>query len=350
MENSSQLSKTVKRAVFQEFNRRKLTTVLSALVIVYVILMSLWFGLWLTVGDGPWWLTLLNRIVPHLFIPLPLLLIGAVLSRRFKLALVLLLPGSIFGSLYAPYLLPKPASPAADAPQLSVMTYNVLFSNPDAAAVARVIRRYQPDLVALQEVQPPMMAALKEQLAPDYPYAVMGTENPYGTTAVFSRYPVTDPYVLDLQADRPAVVVTAKIHEREITFVAVHLLAYGLWWVDWADIPAVVRQRTATQNRQAEILLEQLEPKEGTVIIGCDCNSYETSSSSRILTRAMRNAARQVGWLVGAGQLAQTEQDTQLQHIDYVWYRGALEPLRVYTITDSGGSDHLSVLALFRLE
>ena len=105
--------------------------------------------------------------------------------------------------------------------------------------MANVILTHRPDLIALQEVQPDMMGALKERLEEEYPYSLMGFRKQYGTTAVFSRHPVTDSYVLDLKADRPAVVIKTKIKNREVTFIAAHLLAYGLWWVDWEDVPDI---------------------------------------------------------------------------------------------------------------
>ncbi len=85
------------------------------------------------------------------------------------------------------------------------------------------------------------------------------------------------------------------------------------------------------------------------VIIACDCNSKETSSSYQILTGSMTNATRTSGWTIGADTLANARQDTDLQHIDYVLYRGSLTPINVYAIQDFGGSDHLPVLTLFHL-
>lgn len=331
------------------FNQ-KTTFTLPLLVIGYVILILLWFAAWLMVGDRNWWLILLNRMTPYLFIPIPLLLAGILLASRIKLMPALLVPGLIFGGLYSSYVFPKLAQPGGSGPQLRVMTYNILFSNLDDAAIANVILTHHPDLVALQEVQPPMMAALKVRLTQAYPYAVLGDQNPFGTTAVFSRYPLSETEILNLQADRPAVVVKTKVNDRAITFISAHLLAYGLWWVDWKDIPAVVKQRTGDQNRQAELLLAEIQRHKGTVILGCDCNSYETSSSVRILGQVMNNAAREVGWTLPGNEPAQTRQDTNLQHIDYVWYRGAVEPVGAYTNTNSGGSDHLPVLAVFEMD
>ncbi len=64
----------------------------------------------------------------------------------------------------------------------------------------------------------------------------------------------------------------------------------------------------------------------------------------------MNNAARNVGWRLPGNEPPHAGQDTDLQHIDYVWYRGAVRPLGVYTLTDGGGSDHLPVLAVFEMD
>lgn len=323
---------------------------LSVFVMIYVTLISAWFVSWLAVGDGNWWLIVINRFVPYLFIPALFFLAGAISFRNFNAIIPLLLPGLIFGSLYHPYLLPKFKQSLEKNSELRVMTYNVLYTNLDYDAVANVVLTYQPDLVALQEVLPEMMNALEQRLAADYPYSKFGADQNYGTTAVFSRYPFTDAYVLDLQAARPAVVVNTKIHDQEITFVAAHLLAYGLRWVKIRDIPATLVERTVEQNQQAKILLGETNNEDGIVIIGCDCNSTETSSSYRLLDQRLENAARQAGWLLNLNAPTNSDLDTNLQHIDYVWSRGSLGARGVFTINDSGGSDHLPVLAVFNLK
>lgn len=322
---------------------------LSVFVIVYAILISAWFASWLVAGDSNWWLALLNRIVPFLFVPVLPLLAWIAFARRPKLIAPLFIPIFVFAQLYHPYLFPRLVKPANRVNELKVMTYNVLFSNSDYDAVAGVVLNYLPDLVALQEVQPEMMSSLEKRLGDEYPYSLMGTQNNYGTTAVFSRYPITASSVLDLQADRPAVFVTVRMNSEELTFVAVHLLAYNLWWTKLKDIPATVMERTFNQNWQATLVLEQIKKEKGMVIIGCDCNSYETSSSYRIFDRVMDNSARNVGWLLWGDNLPETKQDLSLQHIDYVWYKGDMTPTSIYKITDNGGSDHLPVFAIFEI-
>jgi endonuclease/exonuclease/phosphatase (EEP) superfamily protein YafD len=321
----------------------------SGLNILYAALIFIWFASWLTVGDATWWLVIINRIVPYLFVLTPLLLIWGIFSRRLRSSIVLVVPFLIFVWMYYPYLLPKSLSPVGNRSQLSVMTYNVLFSNSNYEAVADVILTYSPDLVALQEVTGEMMDSLEELLVSQYPFSQIGTDNDYGTTAIFSKYPITSSEVLELMVDRPAVVVRVDVNGREVIFVSVHLFAYNLWWTKLRDVPDVVMQRTFDQNRQVTILLDDLEKEDGILIVGCDCNSYETSSSYRILEKSMDNTAREVGWLFHRNKLGDTRPDTSLQHIDYIWFRGLLNPLWIHKIQDNGGSDHQPVLAAFEV-
>ncbi|MBX3060126.1 MAG: endonuclease/exonuclease/phosphatase family protein [Anaerolineae bacterium] len=308
---------------------------------VYLALMAMWFGLWWLTADRFWWLVMVNRVVPYLFVPALVLPVIFLVKRRWRLAVMAGLPLLIFVWLYWPYLLPQRSEPGTAV--LRVMSYNVLFSNHDVDGVARVIKTYAPDLVALQEVQPRMMAQLQERLAAEYPYALMGTPNDFGTTTVFSRYPFLDQQIVDLGDDRPATMVAVAVGGERVVFTAVHLRAYGLRWVPLRQMPQAIGERTRLQNRQAEILMAALAQQEGTVIVGCDCNSKESSSSYRMLTEMLANAAHSHPSLILPG----ASPDRNLQHIDYILYRGNVRANGVYVIVDSGGSDHQPIMAIF---
>ena len=340
---------TCKATQHQQNTALKLNDWTQFLIITYVVLLLIWLGLWLVIGDTFWWLTLINRVVPYLFFPMPIIFLLGLIFRQYRLILISLIPPLLFGLLYGPYLIPRLAQPG-DTPHLRVMTYNVLYSNENHNAVADVILTHRPDLVALQEVQPEMMSSLVERLAKDYPYSSIGYQNQYGTTAAFSRYPVTDSYILDLKADRPAVVLHVDLEGKELTFISAHLLAYDLWEVTLPDIPHTVNRFTANQNKQARLLLETVKKHSGPIILACDCNSKETSSSYQILNHSITNTARQIGWTIGRSMLAGTKPDTSLQHIDYVFYQGPLNPVAIYSIRNSGGSDHWPVMANFNFE
>lgn len=314
----------------------------------------LWFGLNRLTGDHFWWMVPLNYVAPYLFIPaLPLVGMLALQPGRQRLirtASIAVIPLFIFLLLYWPYMIPRPATGNA-TPVLRVMTYNILYSNEDYAAIAAVIQSQNPDLVALQEVQPAAMAALQSLLQAQYPYTLMATPHPYGTTAILSRHVLLDAYTVDLQADRAATVVKVKIAGQEITFASAHLLAFGLQWIPWREWPAGIQQRVYAQNQQAAILLGRLREEAGGVILACDCNSKEVSSTYQILQQALRNVAREVGWRPGQPTHNGVAQDRGLQHIDYIFYRGpTLQPVDLYKVTDTGGSDHLPRVAHFAME
>ena len=128
-----------------------------------------------------------------------------------------------------------------------------------------------------------------------------------------------------------------------------HLLAYNLWWTKLKDIPATIMERTRIQNHQTQIVLDHVSAQEGIIIVGCDCNSYETSSSYRILDQVLNNSSRNIEMLAELDFTAGAKRDLYPWHIDYVWYEGDMTPVGTYKITDSGGSDHLPVLAVFEM-
>lgn len=327
------------------------TTMAGKSTIGYSVFMLAWFLARLFLGDRIWWLMLLNRYVIYLFIPILIFVLWAGFKRQFKPLIPLLIPVALFSFLYYPYLIPKfNQTPESTGIQLRVMTYNVLFSNFDYDAVAKVVLADQHDLVALQEVQPEMMDALKERLQDQYPFSIMGNQNNFGTTAVFSRHPFSESYVLNLEVDRPAVVIKTEIDGQQITFVSAHLLAYGFRWIRIVDFPRVVMERTAEQNRQVEIILNDLAEETNSVILACDCNTYETASSYRLLEDWLTNSTRSAGWNPLQPKPAGVHVDNDLRHIDYIWFRGALSPVGVYTVTDTGGSDHRPVIANFTFE
>ncbi|MFZ6027280.1 MAG: endonuclease/exonuclease/phosphatase family protein [Chloroflexota bacterium] len=304
----------------QNGKRQKIRIVCLAST-AYTVAISAWFITWATIGDGNWWLAIINRIAPFLFLPIPILAIPLAISRHIKWGLPLFLPAVIFCVLYAPYLFPRFA-PANSQPDLSILSFNALYRNTNYDAVSDIVLAYRPDFVTFQEMQPEMMTELEQRLAGIYPYSIMGDEHPYGTTAIFSRHPGKEAYVLGLTTDRPAVVFRTEVSGKEVTVISAHLLAYGLQWVKLADMPKAIMERTGAQNGQAKRILEEIQKQEGVIILGCDCNSKETSSSSRILAGQLSNAARVAGWSLNVPNIPNAKQDTNLHHIDYIFYRG----------------------------
>ncbi len=309
----------------------------------YVTLICAWFILWHFTADDLWWMSLINHAVPYLFVPLPVLAMRAV-AKRSVVVVALLVPVLIFGYLYWPYLIPQPAR--TGEPWLRVMSYNILFSNEDIDGIANVIRSQSPDLVALQEVQPRQMAGLLERLSGAYPHSLIADEHPYGTTAVFSRFPFIESRIIDTQADRKAVLVQVNANGTPVQFISTHLLAFGLQWIPLVEFPQRVEQLTNDQIRQAHIVSDEALAFDGISILACDCNARETSQSYREIAAHMTNAILEVGWTTTPPS-AGTHLATDLQRLDHIFYRGAIRPMATYAMNDQGGSDHAPIVVVF---
>lgn len=299
------------------------------------------------IGDGFWWMTILNQGAMLFTIPIMILLGWAFIYPNRRLWLALLPCLLVLGLVLGPYALPyrTAAHPKTD---LRIMTYNVLYSNSHPEAIAAVIMRIDADLILLQEVQPAMMKALVDQLASRYPYAMMAAEHPYGTTAAFSRWPVTEARDLDLQADRHAVLLRVQTPKMTITVIAAHLLAFNIRYTPLVDWPATIDKRVKDQEGQVRNLLQLASDyPHDPLILGCDCNSTEFANSARLLSTTFRNVAHEIGWAVPPGPQPGSRADIRPNHIDYVWYRGGLQAQATYLWNEHGGSDHAPLVAEF---
>lgn len=126
---------------------RRLIRGIVTIGVSYVLVLAFWMTAWRTLGDAIWLLIALNRYALYLLFP-ALFLPGLwAIDRRW--VLLPLVPIAIFLGLYGPSLFPMmPVS--SGSVRLRVLSFNVLYSNPDTAQVSDLIRRASPDLVALQ--------------------------------------------------------------------------------------------------------------------------------------------------------------------------------------------------------
>jgi endonuclease/exonuclease/phosphatase (EEP) superfamily protein YafD len=252
-----------------------------------------------------------------------------------------------WSALFGPYWIPH-IDTNTTPPDLTVMTYNVLWDNPDYAAIESLLRTYQPDLVALQEVGPALLTHLQANLSDQYLAFYKAAEPVKSTTAILSRYPMSNVITLDLGAIRPAVIADLAIGEHSVTFISSHLLYYGWLRIPRAELADHIETVHRLQNQQAQRLIAEIEQRASDIIIlGCDCNSIDTSATQLFLNRHLSNAAKVSGWVLPQPQLPKLGPYYFPQRIDYIFYRGKLTPRGTYTIYDSGNSDHLPVLVYF---
>lgn len=255
-----------------------------------------------------------------------------------------------------PYVLPRTTALQTQHP-LRVLTFNILYTNQNYDQIAAMIEAQQPDLIALQEVKLEAMRQLLDLLEPTYPYYVLGSYDPYGSTAAFSRYPIRKGYVLDLGGERPAVVMKLNINGQSVSFISAHLQAFGwshlffhMQQDSWQDTLAAITKFRAEQIHQAELLvLEATKQPSDLVIVGCDCNTRELMSTYKVLATHFHQAAQSFGWQPTATTPNDTFPDLNPQHLDYIFYTGKAVPQLVYKLKQQAGSDHYPLVTDFAI-
>ncbi|MFE8913730.1 endonuclease/exonuclease/phosphatase family protein [Streptomyces globisporus] len=123
---------------------------------------------------------------------LVVVLLAVALVRRSALALVaLLLPVGVWVDTFGGLLLPGEESGGRE---LVVVQHNVSDENRDPAGTARALSEAGADLVALEELVDPQVAAYEKALAADYPHHVVR-----GTVGLWSRHPLSGEQVVDIR-------------------------------------------------------------------------------------------------------------------------------------------------------
>jgi endonuclease/exonuclease/phosphatase (EEP) superfamily protein YafD len=185
------------------------------------IAISIWGGMTRFAGI----VTLLQGLVPVIFVPVWILAVVALLWKRWVLAgacaalavvhLVLVVPA--LGSNRVPAW-------AASAPKITVFSANLFDRNETPGQAAARVMQTDADVLALVEVSVPMHDALvREGINRRFPYQVRDRASPAGTTdGIYSRIPFTDGNSIPLLENR-APTVTIWIDNRPIQIVAVHI-------------------------------------------------------------------------------------------------------------------------------
>jgi vancomycin resistance protein VanJ len=313
-----------------------------------LVWLPFWVGLWLF-GLGllvwyplRWWpgdrllpVRLANYFMPWLLMGLIPGVIVAGLTHRFRLALVLAIPTLLMGLTFAPLFLPRtPAALAARTP-MKVMSYNVWGRNQNITAAAAVIRQAQPDILLLQEVTWPIAHTLKDELADLYPDNELHVAyEPSMGQAILSRYPL---------------IPTGASYNKGRTQKAV---------VDTPDGPMAVWNvhphaplAWSRQYQQISALAEEIAAVDGPLIVGGDFNTTDQAETYRLVNQHLNNAHWQAGWGFGFTFPAHTPRFkrvpiiTPLVRIDHIFYSDHFFARHAGTLSTSGGSDHLPVVA-----
>jgi len=264
------------------------------------------------------------------------------------MALCAILVASFF---YAPLLVPSNRQLAAAEPELRIATYNIWNHNIDLQAVVEQINALNVDVIAVQELTDVQQASFIEQMSATYPHYYISEQVYGGTTGLFSKLPLSNVQALNFNIDRPAILADVMVDAMVVTVVSAHLNPSYWAYHDkpLLEIPGNYHQYIKDQNAQARMIIDAVQVRENShaIVLACDCNSQETASTNRLLRSYFKESFRSVGFQLGQPDEAALQYERKLNHIDYIWFTGSINPTAVYRARESAGSDHAPVVADF---
>jgi len=254
-------------------------------------------------------------------------------GRRWK-ALLIYAPVLVLNLVAVlPAFLPGPAL-RNEGPVLRALVANVFTKNEDPAALLGLIRKENPDLIVLLEVNQRWWSALTP-LFPSYPHRLEDLREDNFGIAVLSKFPLNDSGVVHFGRGQPPTIITRLATEAgKLYVVATH--------------PASPRDeaRLRKNTEQLEAIAEHIRGVEGEVLVLGDLNTTPWASSFRSLleTAELRDSRRGFGnqatWPVGlTGLKLPLDHALVSAGIDVVERRLGPEI----------GSDHLPLLVSFGL-
>ena len=171
----------------------------------------------------------LNDVTAFVYLPAWIILIVALIGRRFYLALAAL----VIVALQVVFMLPEltAAEPipswATKAPTIRVLDANVYYANPSMAGYIQQIKAQRPDLITMEEATTFSVDQLKSSgVLASYPYALQVKRNDPKAFFVASKYPISGANVVYGDGGTPFIVQsTLHLPTGSVTLWVVHTVA-----------------------------------------------------------------------------------------------------------------------------
>lgn len=283
----------------------------------------------------------------------PLLVFGPwVISNRQKVGLVLLLiPLALFLWFYGPLLVPKRAQTADPQESLSVVTFNLQCSNPDAQALLAMFSSTETDVFALQEVTARHEQLVHEALVERYPHN--WHYKPAGL-AIYSAYPIIDQRIYP---SRPWAVqsVVLDVDGAQVHVLNAHLARAGVLQFLTTLKTDAVRDLAVARSEQIALIEEAIGETGLPAIVACDGNMTNLTPGYAQITGALQDAYREQGWGLGhtflmpRGFEVRSPINLPVQRIDYLFHSPEIKTSEVRVVRGDSGSDHRPLWAQFNL-
>lgn len=266
-----------------------------------------------------------HLVIAFLLLPVALLITGARLRSMAVLALLLLSAGQ-GGAIILDQLqrrAPLEARPVAAS--LSLVSFNVLATNPDGHRIAAYLAEAKPDLAVIMEA--PGIAPYLAELQATFPTRIGCQTKTNCDIALLSRLPLDNQQIRTFGPFRRErlIVATTQIAGQQVTIIAAHLSKpyfddFG--WIELTEIRALLRSIT------------------GPVILAGDFNSAPWSHSVARFASQMNLApppSYPATWPVQLGGFGVP--------IDNMFSRDGALIRTIATLSDALGSNHLGLVA-----
>ena len=302
-------------------------------------------------GEMTGLLELVNNFAPWWYAPVPAIVLAGLGLRSKTLVLAGLASAVAFGLTWGDLLVPRAAPAAAAGPTLTVMTLNVLYENQAHGDLVAAIMAEDPDLVALQELEPDAAADLVRALGRRYPHHTFQPVSESGA-GVLSRYPLRDVVAFQLSDGRHwAQRMAVDGPSGPLTLINVQLPLPRLVWSERRLGPLGLPTGYDAEPRSAEIrhLCDLVDGVDGPVLMMGDFNMSEYSPDYRRIRARLGDAYRAAGWGFGhtfprlGAFPRRLPAPWPVLRLDYVWHSPELRPVSAH-VGPSGRSDHHPVV------
>ncbi|MFJ6391491.1 endonuclease/exonuclease/phosphatase family protein [Streptomyces sp. NPDC091972] len=283
--------------------------------------------------------SLVETFLPWFGLFVPVLLAGAVWRRSASATVALLLPATVWLSLFGG-LLGDRSHAGGD---LVVAGHNVGADNPDPAGTARDLAASGADVLALEEITAQARPVYEKGLAKAYPHHTV-----LGTVGLWSRLPLSDVRPVDTETDYGPLAETRAAADRLPSNRALRAtvatgrgpLAVYVAHLGSVRVMPGTGFWTSSRDRNAQALARAVaaEPNRRVVLLG-DLNGTTDDRALAGLTARLRSAQDEAGKGFGFTWPA----TFPVARIDQILVRG-VRPASAWVLPPTG-SDHRPVAA-----
>lgn len=312
--------------------------------VAMIVLLLLW---WLT-GERLFFVNMFVNLLPAAFYPALLLLSILLILRAGRIALLVLPALIAFGVLYAPAFIPKSPLPPSSAPEITVLSYNILAINRNLEAVADVILEADADIIAIQEAHIDFQTYAETNLIERYPYIVSQQAPTFSRAEgrmILSKYPITSAHI-EAGYARTILYLRAEIEiaDETIAVYNVHLHPPTPHWVF----------STERRHGDLEVLLSDAANDSLPVLLVGDFNMSDATQDYRLTashyTDTYRERANNIGTSHPNGGVFYHRLSLipSFIRIDYIFHDAYFAGVEAQVIR-AGSSDHFPLWARLRL-